>query len=126
MATLHGLAALAVAACGSKQRARPPREPEPPELPGRWPKRRCSISTTGPTTSHPDIVPNFEKESGIKVHYDVFDNNEVLETKLLAGKTGYDIVVPSANFLDAADQGRRTPESSTSRSCRISRTWTRR
>jgi putrescine transport system substrate-binding protein len=47
----------------------------------------------------PDIVPNFEKEYGIKVHYDVFDNNEVLQTKLLEGKTGYDIVVPTANFL---------------------------
>ena len=33
----------------------------------------------------PDTVSNFEKETGIKVHYDVFDNNEVLETKLLSG-----------------------------------------
>src|SRR5476651_843292 len=47
----------------------------------------------------PGIVPNFEKEYGIKVHYDVFDSNEVLQTKLLAGQTGYDIVVPTANFL---------------------------
>src|SRR3954462_14904592 len=47
----------------------------------------------------PEIVPNFEKEYGIKVHYDVFDSNEVLQTKLLAGQTGYDIVVPTANFL---------------------------
>ncbi|MGQ0656573.1 MAG: polyamine ABC transporter substrate-binding protein [Chromatiales bacterium] len=46
-----------------------------------------------------DTVPNFEKETGIKVRYDVFDSNEVLEAKLLAGKTGYDIVVPGANFL---------------------------
>jgi putrescine transport system substrate-binding protein len=44
-------------------------------------------------------IPNFEKETGIKVRYDVFDSNEVLEAKLLAGKTGYDIVVPGANFL---------------------------
>ena len=47
----------------------------------------------------PTIVPAFEKEYGIKVNYDVFDSNEVLETKLLAGRTGYDVVVPSASFL---------------------------
>jgi putrescine transport system substrate-binding protein len=47
----------------------------------------------------PEVVPNFEKEYGIKVHYDMFDSNEVLQTKLLAGQTGYDIVVPTANFL---------------------------
>jgi putrescine transport system substrate-binding protein len=48
----------------------------------------------------PTIVPAFEKEYGIKVNYDVFDSNEVLETKLLAGHTGYDVVVPSASFLE--------------------------
>ena len=47
-----------------------------------------------------DTIANFEKETGIKVNYDVFDSNEVLETKLLAGKTGYDVVVPSASFLE--------------------------
>jgi putrescine transport system substrate-binding protein len=47
-----------------------------------------------------DTVPNFEKQSGIKVTYDVFDSNEVLETKLLAGRSGYDIVVPTAPFLE--------------------------
>lgn len=46
-----------------------------------------------------DTIPNFEKETGIKVVYDVFDSNEVLEAKLLAGSTGFDIVVPSAAFL---------------------------
>jgi putrescine transport system substrate-binding protein len=44
----------------------------------------------------PDLIANFEKETGIKVIYDVFDSNEVLEAKLFAGHTGYDIVVPSA------------------------------
>ena len=48
----------------------------------------------------PTTVPAFEKEYGIKVNYDVFDSNEVLFTKLLAGNTGYDIVVPSASFLE--------------------------
>ncbi len=47
----------------------------------------------------PDTVAKFEKETGIKVVYDVFDSNETLEAKLLAGKSGYDIVVPSNNFL---------------------------
>lgn len=46
----------------------------------------------------PDTVKNFEKETGIKVRYDLFDSNEVLHAKLVAGKTGYDIVVPSSNW----------------------------
>lgn len=46
-----------------------------------------------------DILKEFTEETGIKVVYDVFDSNDVLETKLLAGKTGYDVVVPSATFL---------------------------
>ncbi|NKJ05301.1 polyamine ABC transporter substrate-binding protein [Rhizobium lusitanum] len=45
------------------------------------------------------ILTDFTKETGIKVVYDTFDQNETLETKLLAGKTGYDIVVPTAYFL---------------------------
>ncbi|MSQ91353.1 MAG: polyamine ABC transporter substrate-binding protein [Gammaproteobacteria bacterium] len=44
-------------------------------------------------------IADFEARTGIKVTYDVFDSNEVLETKLLAGNTGYDIVVPSSTFL---------------------------
>ncbi|MBV6422706.1 MAG: Putrescine-binding periplasmic protein [Steroidobacteraceae bacterium] len=47
----------------------------------------------------PTVIPDFEKETGIKVNYDVFDSNEVLETKLLSGNTGYDVVVPSASFM---------------------------
>jgi len=46
-----------------------------------------------------DILKEFTAETGIKVVYDVFDSNDVLETKLLAGKTGYDVVVPSGGFL---------------------------
>jgi putrescine transport system substrate-binding protein len=48
----------------------------------------------------PAMVEAFTKETGIKVNYDVFDSNEVLQTKLLAGNTGYDVVVPSASFLE--------------------------
>ncbi len=47
----------------------------------------------------PAILEAFTAETGIKVVYDTYDNNEILETKLLAGKTGYDIVVPTATFL---------------------------
>ncbi len=46
----------------------------------------------------PDTIANFEKEYGIKVRYDNFDSNETLHAKLVAGKTGYDIVVPSSNW----------------------------
>ena len=45
------------------------------------------------------ILEDFTKETGIKVVYDVFDSNEILETKLLAGGSGYDVVVPTAYFL---------------------------
>ncbi len=48
----------------------------------------------------PKTLEAFTKETGIKVNYDVFDSNEVLQTKLLAGNTGYDVVVPSASFLE--------------------------
>ena len=45
------------------------------------------------------ILEDFTKSTGIKVVYDVYDSNDILETKLLAGKTGYDLVFPSGNFL---------------------------
>jgi len=45
-----------------------------------------------------DTIKNFEKETGIKVRYDNYDANEILHAKLVAGKSGYDIVVPSAHF----------------------------
>ncbi|MBK9362435.1 MAG: polyamine ABC transporter substrate-binding protein [Rubrivivax sp.] len=45
-----------------------------------------------------DTIRNFEKETGIKVRYDNFDNNEILHAKLVAGKTGYDIVIPSSHW----------------------------
>jgi putrescine transport system substrate-binding protein len=47
----------------------------------------------------PKVLEEFTKETGIKVVYDVFDSNDVLETKLLAGKTGYDVVVPSQTYM---------------------------
>ncbi len=47
----------------------------------------------------PKLLQQFTAETGIKVIYDTYDSNEILETKLLAGNTGYDIVVPSGSFL---------------------------
>ncbi len=48
----------------------------------------------------PAVLEKFTAETGILVRYDVFDSNEVLETKLLTGQSGYDVVVPSAYFLE--------------------------
>lgn len=45
-------------------------------------------------------IADFEAETGIKVNYDTFDSNEILEAKLLSGSSGYDVVVPSANFME--------------------------
>ncbi len=47
----------------------------------------------------PQVLADFTRETGIKVQYDTFDANETLETKLLAGKSGYDVVVPTGYFL---------------------------
>jgi putrescine transport system substrate-binding protein len=47
----------------------------------------------------PTVLDEFSKETGIKVRYDTFDSNDTLEAKLLAGKSGYDVVVPTAYFL---------------------------
>src|SRR3982751_2112717 len=48
----------------------------------------------------PTVLEDFTRETGIKVKYDTFDSNDMLETKLLAGRTGYDLVVPTAYFLE--------------------------
>jgi len=52
-----------------------------------------------------DTIKNFEKETGIKVRYDIFDSNEILHAKLVAGKTGYDIVVPSSYWAKIQADG---------------------
>jgi putrescine transport system substrate-binding protein len=48
----------------------------------------------------PTVLEAFTRETGIKVRYDTFDSNDTLETKLLAGKSGYDVVVPTGYFLE--------------------------
>ena len=52
-----------------------------------------------------DTLANFEKETGIKVRYDSFDTNEIVHAKLVAGKTGYDIVVPSSYWAKVQADG---------------------
>jgi putrescine transport system substrate-binding protein len=47
----------------------------------------------------PKVLERFTAETGIKVVYDTYDTNEIVETKLLAGKSGYDVVVPSGPFI---------------------------
>ena len=48
----------------------------------------------------PTVLEDFSKSAGIKVRYETFDSNDTLETKLLAGKSGYDLVVPTGYFLE--------------------------
>jgi putrescine transport system substrate-binding protein len=48
----------------------------------------------------PTVLVDFTRATGIRVRYDTFDSNDTLETKLLAGKSGYDVVVPTAYFLE--------------------------
>ncbi len=52
-----------------------------------------------------DTIKNFEQETGIKVRYDNYDNNEILHAKLVAGQTGYDIVVPGSHFAKTQIEG---------------------
>jgi hypothetical protein len=52
------------------------------------------------------MIAAFEKETGIKVNYDTFENNEALHAKLVAGNTGYDIVVPGTVFAKLQIDGR--------------------
>ena len=99
------LSALLLAACGKKE------EPAPvAAVPA--PVAAASVAPAAPANTEekvlniynwPDYIPEgmvaaFEKESGIKVNYDTFETNEALHAKLVAGNTGYDIVVPGVVF----------------------------
>lgn len=88
------LVLMALGACGKKEEAASTTAAAPP------PEEKVLHIYNWSDYIAPDTIANFEKETGIKVTYDTFDSNEVLETKLLAGHTGYDVVVPSANFLE--------------------------
>jgi putrescine transport system substrate-binding protein len=94
-------ALLLLVACGKKEEA-----PQPPAADG---AAKGQVFDTDPDKVvnvynwsdyiEPSVLEDFTKETGIKVQYEVMDSNELLETKLLAGRTGYDVVVPSASFL---------------------------
>ncbi|PJX22046.1 polyamine ABC transporter substrate-binding protein [Advenella sp. S44] len=55
--------------------------------------------------SAPDTIPGFEKQTGIKVRYDTYDTNDILQAKLLTGKSGYDVVVPSTHYASRQIEG---------------------
>ncbi len=98
-AGLVGLAAtIALAGCGKKEEQAPAAaSPAPAAAPA---EEKVVNVYNWSDYIDPAMLEAFTKETGIKVNYDVFDNNEVLQTKLLAGNTGYDVVVPSASFLE--------------------------
>ncbi len=72
-----------------------------------------------------DLLEKFEAETGIEVIYDVFDSNEVLETKMLAGSSGYDVVVPTGTFLQRQIQAGVFQELDTEKLPNIGNMWDR-
>ncbi|MEO7106945.1 MAG: extracellular solute-binding protein [Rhodoferax sp.] len=103
------LAALVLSACGKK---------DEPVAAAPAPAATASASAPAANTEEkvlniynwPDYIPEgmvaaFEKESGIKVNYDTFETNEALQAKLVAGNTGYDIVVPGTVFAKGQIEG---------------------
>lgn len=70
-----------------------------------------------------ELLTKFEDETGIKLIYDVFDSNEVLETKMLAGSSGYDVVVPSGTFLSRQIQAGAFQKLDMSKLPNIVNTW---
>ncbi|SFC76891.1 putrescine transport system substrate-binding protein [Polaromonas sp. OV174] len=98
---VFALSALALGACGKKEEAAAPAAapvvaasaPAPADS-----EEKVLNVYNWPDYIAKDMVANFEKETGIKVNYQTFENNEALHAKLVAGNTGYDIVVPGAVF----------------------------
>lgn len=91
------LSALTVAACGGQQapsgdQAAQPATPPPAA------ERSVNFYNWSDYIGE-ETIANFTAGTGIKVTYDVFDSNETLEAKLVAGSSGYDVVVPSLSFL---------------------------
>jgi putrescine transport system substrate-binding protein len=89
-------AALALGACGKKEDAQQPGQ----DAAAAGQEEKVLHVYNWSDYIAEDTIRNFEEKSGIKVTYDVFDSNDVLETKLLAGNSGFDVVVPSASFLE--------------------------
>ncbi len=70
-----------------------------------------------------DLLAEFEQETGIDLIYDVFDSNEVLETKMLAGSSGYDVVVPTGTFLQRQIQAGAFQELDKSKLSNLDNMW---
>jgi len=100
-AVLTGLFLL-VAACGSSDepRSEPAKAGEAPSPLTTGGEERVVNVYNWADYIEPAMLEKFSAETGIKVNYDTYDSNEVLETKLLAGGTGYDVVVPSNTYLE--------------------------
>jgi putrescine transport system substrate-binding protein len=92
---MTALCVLALAACGKKEEA--PQATVSAAAPVNTEEKVLNIYNW-PDYITQDMVANFEKETGIKVNYQTFENNEALQAKLIAGNSGYDLVVPGAVF----------------------------
>ena len=90
------LAALVLVGCGKKPDV--PATASPASAPVAAAEEKILNAYNWPDYIAKDMVASFEKETGIKVNYQTFENNEGLQAKLVAGNTGYDIVVPGAVF----------------------------
>src|SRR3954468_18861612 len=91
---------LFLVACGKKQEAPPPAPDAPAPAPAVDTDAEKVVNVYNWSDYiDPSALEDFTKETGVKVNYEVMDSNELLETKLVAGRTGYDVVVPSASFL---------------------------
>ncbi|MEY4099696.1 MAG: hypothetical protein RL300_867, partial [Pseudomonadota bacterium] len=98
------LSAVMLAACGKKEEAPAPVASAPAAAAANTEEKVLNIY------NWPDYIPEgmiaaFEKETGIKVNYDTFETNEALHAKLVAGNSGYDIVVPGAVFAKPQIEG---------------------
>ena len=91
-----GLSALVLVACGKKSDT--PAATSLTASPAVVAEEKILNIYNWPDYIAKDMVAGFEKETGIKVNYQTFENNEGLQAKLVAGNTGYDIVVPGAVF----------------------------
>ncbi len=97
------LSALMLVACGKKPDA--PTSTAPAAVPAPVAEEKILNIYNWPDYIAKDMVASFEKETGIKVNYQTFENNEGLQAKLVAGNTGYDIVVPGAVFAKPQIEG---------------------
>jgi putrescine transport system substrate-binding protein len=102
LATALAGALLVVSACGSRDEPRssaPDVRASPTHLASASDEKVVNVYNWVDYIE-PALLEKFTAETGIKVVYDTYDSNELLETKLMAGRTGYDVVVPSTGFID--------------------------